>query len=84
MTTLFLVIALFVLLALGMPISISIGLSSVLTALLFTPTSLASIALKFFATMEHYTLMSIPFFILASGYMTSGGIARRTASSISS
>jgi C4-dicarboxylate transporter DctM subunit len=77
MTTLFLIIALFVLLALGMPISISIGLSSVLTALLFTPTSLASIALKFFATMEHYTLMSIPFFILASGYMTSGGIARR-------
>ncbi|MGE0060946.1 MAG: TRAP transporter large permease, partial [Xanthobacteraceae bacterium] len=42
-----------------------------------TPTSLASIALKFFATMEHYTLMSMPFFILASAYMTSGGIARR-------
>lgn len=77
MTTVFLITSLFALLLLGVPIAISLGLASVLTILLFTPTSLASIALKFFATMEHYTLMSMPFFILASAYMTSGGIARR-------
>ena len=77
MTTTFLIASLFAFLMIGMPIAIALGLSSVLTILLFTPSSLASIALKFFATMEHYTLMSMPFFILASAYMTSGGIARR-------
>lgn len=77
MTTVFLICSLFAFLLLGMPIAISLGLSSVLTILFFTPSSLASIALKFFGTMEHYTLMSIPFFILASAYMTSGGIAKR-------
>ena len=77
MTTVFLICSLFAFLLIGMPIAISLGLSSVLTILFFTPSSLASIALKFFGTMEHYTLMSIPFFILAAAYMTSGGIARR-------
>jgi C4-dicarboxylate transporter DctM subunit len=76
-TTLFLLCSLFAFLLLGMPIAIALGASSVFAILLFTPSSLASVALKFFATMEHYTLMSIPFFILASVYMTSGGIARR-------
>jgi len=77
MTTIFLITALFAFLLMGVPIAISLGLSSVLTVLLFTPTSLASIALKFFATTEHYTLTAMPFFILASAYMTSGGMARR-------
>jgi C4-dicarboxylate transporter DctM subunit len=76
-TSIFLIGSLFAFLLLGMPIAISLGLSSVLTILLFTPTSLGSIALKFFATTEHYTLMAMPFFILASAYMTSGGMARR-------
>ncbi|MCW0232128.1 MAG: TRAP transporter large permease [Ferrovibrio sp.] len=77
MTTLFLFVALFVFMALGIPISIALGLSSVLTIMLFAQDSLASLSLKFFATMELYTLLAIPFFILAGAFMTTGGVARR-------
>ena len=41
-------------------------------------TSLASIAQTFFQAMAgHYTLLAIPFFILASSFMSTGGVARR-------
>src|SRR3954454_14959217 len=77
MTTIFLFVVLFVLMFLGIPIAIALGLSSVLTILFFAPDSLASLALKFFQTMENYTLLSIPFFILSGAFLRRGGVARR-------
>ncbi|NJM35057.1 MAG: TRAP transporter large permease subunit [Rhodomicrobium sp.] len=77
MTTAFLFVALFVFLILGMPIAISLGLASLLTILLFANDSLASLVLKFFQTMELFTLLAIPFFILAGNFLTTGGVARR-------
>ena len=77
MTTLFLFVALFVFLLLGVPIAFSLGLSSILTILFFTSDSLSSMALKLFDTMHHYTLLAIPFFILASAFLTTGGVAKR-------
>lgn len=77
MTTLFLFVALFALLIIGVPIAFSLGLASILTILFFTNDSLASMSLKLFDTMEHYTLLAIPFFILASAFLTTGGVARR-------
>ena len=77
MTTLFLFVALFVFLIIGMPIAISLGLASLLTILLFANDSMASLALKFFQTAELYTLLAIPFFVLAGAFMTTGGVARR-------
>ena len=68
---------LFVLLLMGVPIAFSLGLSSILTILFFTNDSLASMAFKLFETMEHYTLLAIPFFILSSAFLTTGGVARR-------
>jgi C4-dicarboxylate transporter DctM subunit len=76
-TTLFLFVVLFVLLFLGMPIAIALGLSSVVTLLFFAPDSLASMAIKLFATMQSYTLLAIPFFILSGAFLTTGGVARR-------
>ena len=62
----------------GMPIAIALGLSSVTTILMFSNDSLASIALKLFeATSEHYTLLAIPFFILSSAFLSTGGVAKR-------
>jgi C4-dicarboxylate transporter DctM subunit len=78
--TLFLFVLLFLFMIMGMPISVSLGLSSILTILLFAHDSLASLALKFFATMDQYTLLSIPFFILGGAFMTTGGVARRMIS----
>lgn len=66
------------LLLLGVPIAFSIGLSSILFLLWFSDGSLASIAQTLFSAFEgHYTLLAIPFFILASSFMSTGGVARR-------
>ncbi|HEY2862962.1 MAG TPA: TRAP transporter large permease subunit [Casimicrobiaceae bacterium] len=77
MTTAALFILLFAFMLLGMPIAIAIGLSSLLTILLFGHDSLASLALKLFETSEQFTLLAIPFFILSGAFMTTGGVARR-------
>ena len=77
MNTLILFVTLFLFMAMGMPISISLGLSSLLTILLFGQDSLASLAIKLYETSEHYTLLSIPFFILAGAMMSTGGVAKR-------
>ncbi|WP_050522191.1 TRAP transporter large permease [Pseudorhodobacter wandonensis] len=62
----------------GVPIAVSLGLSSILFLLMFSDTSLASIAQTLYQAMEgHATLLAIPFFILASSFMSTGGVARR-------
>src|SRR6056300_172723 len=67
-----------VLLLIGVPIAVSLGLSSILFLLVLSDTSLASIAQSFFQAMAgHYTLLAIPFFILASSFMSTGGVAKR-------
>ena len=65
-------------LLIGVPIAVSLGLSSILFLLILSDTSLASIAQSFFQAMAgHYTLLAIPFFILASSFMSTGGVAKR-------
>ncbi|CAG9000000.1 MAG: C4-dicarboxylate TRAP transporter large permease protein DctM [Candidatus Celerinatantimonas neptuna] len=78
MTTFTLFILLFLCILMGMPIAIALGFSSMTTILLFSNDSLASIALKLFeSTSEHYTLLAIPFFILSSAFLSTGGVAKR-------
>ena len=77
MTIPFLFLALFVLMFLGVPIAVSLGLAGSLTIILFSPDSVSGLAVKLFETSEHYTLMAIPFFLLAGAFMTTGGVARR-------
>ncbi|BDU36522.1 putative TRAP-type C4-dicarboxylate transport system, large permease component DctM [Vibrio nigripulchritudo SFn27] len=62
----------------GVPIAISLGLASILFLLMHSDASLASVAQTLFnAFAGHYTLLAIPFFILASSFMSTGGVARR-------
>ena len=77
MNTLLLFSCLFLFMAIGMPIAISLGLSSLLTIFFFSQDSLASMSIKLFETSEHYTLMAIPFFVLAGNLMSTGGVAKR-------
>ncbi len=77
MTIAALFVMLFVFMLLGMPIAVALGLSSTLTILFFGHDSLASLSLKLFETSEAFTLLAIPFFILAGAFMTTGGVARR-------
>ena len=77
MNTVFLFVSLLAMLAIGLPVAMSLGLASVLTVMFFESDSLASLALKFFQTFEHFTLLAIPFFILAGNFLTTGGVAKR-------
>ncbi|MBP7605452.1 MAG: TRAP transporter large permease subunit [Giesbergeria sp.] len=77
MNTLVLFALLFFCMAIGMPIAISLGLSSIVTIVFFSQDSLASMTIKMFETSEHYTLMAIPFFVLAGVLMSTGGVAKR-------
>ncbi len=66
------------LMLIGVPIAVSLGMSSIIFLLVLSDTSLASIAQTLFQAMAgHYTLLAIPFFILASSFMSTGGVARR-------
>ena len=62
----------------GVPIAVSLGLSSIIFLMYHSDASLASVAQTLFSAFEgHYTLLAIPFFILASSFMSTGGVARR-------
>jgi len=78
MAALTLFVLLFLCMAIGLPIAFALGFSSITAILLFTNNSMASLSLKLFeAVSEHYTLLAIPFFILSSAFLSSGGVARR-------
>ncbi len=65
-------------LAIGVPIAISLGLSSIIFLMIFSDSSLGSVAQTLFnAFAGHFTLLAIPFFILASVFMSTGGVAQR-------
>ncbi len=66
------------LMLIGVPIAVSLGFSSMVFLLMYSDASLASVANSLFQAMAgHYTLLAIPFFILASTFMSTGGVAKR-------
>ena len=67
----------FLLLFFGIPISLSLVFSSMLAGALFGDVSLISLAQKYFRSAESFTLMAVPFFILAGNIMARGGVSRR-------
>ena len=77
MSAAFLFGSLFLLLVLGVPIAISLGLASIGTLILFADQTAAALAQRFFGTMHVYPLLALPFFVLAGTFMTRGGVANR-------
>ena len=61
----------------GMPISIALGLTVLSFVFTMTQVPIESVALKLFTGIERFEIMAIPFFILAGGFLTHGGVARR-------
>lgn len=76
---LILFIGLVVFLVLGAPISISVGIASVLAifSIVGPENALQTAAQRMFTGMNSFTLLAIPFFILAGVIMNNGGIAMR-------
>jgi C4-dicarboxylate transporter, DctM subunit len=77
MSAFFLLGVLLVCLLAGVPIGIALGLASIGTILLYSDQTLVVLAQRFFAAMQVYPLLAIPFFVLAGAFMTTGGVARR-------
>ncbi len=75
MTTLFFISAV-VLLVIGAPIAVTVGLSSALYILLNNITPVIIIQ-RLFTGINNVALLAIPFFILAGELMNTGGIAKR-------
>ena len=65
------------LLFIGLPVGVALGLSSILFITFFSTDSLSSVAISLFGVGTHYTLLAIPFFIVASSFMSTGGVAKR-------
>ncbi|MBE7640554.1 TRAP transporter large permease subunit [Salegentibacter sp. BLCTC] len=76
---LILVISFVVLLAIGVPVAWSIGLSCLFTMLasLDSLVAFTTIAQRMGTGLDSFSLLAIPFFILAGQIMNQGGIARR-------
>jgi tripartite ATP-independent transporter DctM subunit len=76
---LILVLSFLILLAIGVPVAWTLGIASVLTILfsLETMTALTTMSQQVLTSLDSFTLLAIPFFILAGQLMNKGGIATR-------
>lgn len=79
MEVLILVLTFLVLIAIGVPIAWSIGISSICTMLASIPSlaALTTVAQRMATGLDSFSLLAIPFFVLAGQIMNKGGIARR-------
>lgn len=78
-TAIVMVVLLVIMLAMGVSISISVGLSSAVAMLCMLPAQVSFVtsAQRLFAGANSFSLIAIPFFILAGNLMNNGGIAER-------
>ena len=66
------------LMVIGVPVAVALGMASIGFLLIYSDTSLASVAQTLFNAFDgHYTLLAIPFFILAATFISTGGVAQR-------
>jgi C4-dicarboxylate transporter DctM subunit len=70
-------VSLIVLMVIGVPLYIALAGSTLFSFALFSPMPLLGVAQKMFAGLDRFSLMAIPFFVLAANAMKSGGMAKR-------
>ena len=61
----------------GMPISISLGITVLAFLFFFTTIPIEIVSQRLFTGLDQFAIMSIPFFILAGTFLTTGGVAKR-------
>lgn len=67
----------FVVAFLGLPIALALVAAATIPLALFTNTSLMVIPQRIFVSMDSFSLMALPFFMIAGGLMVEGGVSRR-------
>ncbi|MGW8194205.1 MAG: TRAP transporter large permease [Desulforhopalus sp.] len=78
MTTLIIFTGLIILILLGIPVAVSMGLTAVVTFLAMGQMDiLTMLPQRMYASTTSFTLLAIPFFILAGNLMNTGGITER-------
>ena len=79
MEIMILVLTFLILIAIGVPVAWSIGISSICTMLVSIPAlpAVTTIAQRMATGLDSFALLAIPFFVLAGQLMNQGGIARR-------
>lgn len=75
MTLMFILMALF--LFIGVPIGASIGLSIVVMNMVTPFTTMEYLSQYFYAGVNSFTLLSLPFFIICGSLMDTGGLSKR-------
>jgi len=73
----FLFIALILLILVGVPIALSLLVSSGFSLLFFTDTEPVAIIQRMFVSIDSFTLMALPFFMIAGGVFEKGGVSKR-------
>ncbi|WP_070000264.1 TRAP transporter large permease [Cellulosilyticum sp. I15G10I2] len=68
-----------ILLAIGVPISISIGISAIVTSLMVVPFDVAifTISQKMINGVGSFSLLAVPLFVLSGNIMNNGGVAKK-------
>ncbi len=76
---LILFVCFFALLVIGVPISVGIGLSAIVTTFVVLPPDIAlfTVAQKMITGVSSFSLLAVPLFVLSGNIMNNGGIARR-------
>ncbi len=77
MELLILAIITIVMMAIGVPIGISIAAGLISTALLFDTTTLTFIAQQLYTGLDSFALLAVPGFMLAGSFMEKGGLSKR-------
>ena len=74
---LILLITFAIMLIIGVPISISIGIASIISTAIIVPFEIGifTSAQKIFSGIDSFALLAIPFFVLSGNIMNKGGIA---------
>ncbi len=68
---------LFFFLIIGVPIAVSLGMSTIICILAFTYDPPMLVAQKLFGSLDKYALMAIPLFVLMGNFLSHGGTAKR-------
>ena len=68
---------LFGLMFIGVPVAVSLGASTMVTALIFTDFDVLGLTSHVFDGLDKYSLMAIPMFILAGAFLSKGSAAGR-------
>lgn len=67
----------FLLMMIGSPIAVALGVATMVTMTATTNISLTTMSTACLSGLDSFPLMAIPFFMLAGNLMKSGGISRR-------